>query len=181
MHAFSGNDYVSCFFRKEKQTIWKAVNQKTEFVDLFASLGDEVAPREELIKGLEKFVCFVYGHPRLQSVNEAWQKVFWQTFNKDEKIVDLSLMPPCESTLRYHIMRANYVAYLFRQADHLMMHLESPERHGWDADEKVVWSDNCYPDDINEFLLDEEIEEISSDDAEYEDDLDVEIENISDF
>ena len=181
MHAFSGNDYVSCFFRKGKQAVWKAVNKKTEFIDLFASLGDEVAPSEELVLGLEKFVCFLYGHPRLLSVNEARRKVFWQKFNKDEKIVYLSLMPPCKSNLHYHIMRANYVAYLFRQADHLVMHLESPERYGWDADGKVVWSDNCYPNDINEFLLDEENGEISSDDDEYEDDMDIEMENIDDF
>ena len=86
-------------------------------------------------------------------------------------------MPLCKSNIHYHIMRANYAAYLFRQADHLMMHLESPERYGSDADGKVVWSDNCYPDDINEFLLDEENGEISSDDDEYEDDMDIEIDD----
>ena len=64
-----------------------------------------------------------------------------------------------------------------------MMHLESPERHGWDAGGKVVWSDMCYPDDINESLLDEDNEETGScsEDNEYEDDMDVEMENISDF
>lgn len=63
----------------------------------------------------------------------------------------------------------------------MMMHLESPERRGWDANGKVVWSDFCYPDAINEFLLDEEDEESSSDDDEYEDDMGVEIEDITDF
>ena len=64
-----------------------------------------------------------------------------------------------------------------------MMHLESPERHVWDADGKVVWSDICYPDDINKLLQDEENEEGSScsDDNEYGENMDVEIENISDF
>ena len=47
----------------------------------------------------------------------------------------------------------------------------------------MVWSDICYLDNINELLQDEENEESSScsDDNEYEDDLNVEIENISDF
>ena len=110
------------------------------------------------MRGLERFVCFLYGHPRQESVNEARRKVFWQKFNKDEKIIDLSLMPPCESNLHHHIMRSNYVAYLFRRADRLMMHLEKSDRHGWDTEGKVVWSDICYPDDINELLLDEESE-----------------------
>lgn len=57
-----------------KQAIWKAVNKKTEFGDLFASLGSEVAPSEKIVRALEKFVCFVYGHPRLQSVNETREK-----------------------------------------------------------------------------------------------------------
>ena len=47
-----------------------------------------------------------------------------------------------------------------------MMHLESLERYGWDGDGNMVWNDNWYPDDINEFLLD---------------DMYIEIENIDDF
>ena len=62
------------FFPKEKQGIWKAVNKKTEFVDLFASLGDEVVPRGGLVHGLENFVSFLHGHLHLLSVNEVWQK-----------------------------------------------------------------------------------------------------------
>ena len=100
-------------------------------------------------------------------------KVFWQKFNKDKKIVDLSVMPPCKTNLSYHIMRANYIAFLFRQADHLVMNLESPEGHGWDADGKVIWSNVPYPDEMNELLLIEESEE--SDCDELEDDVDVEI------
>ena len=120
------------FFRKGKQAIWKAVVKKTEFVALFASLDDEVAPSEELAGGLERFVCFLYRPPHQESVNEARRKVFWKKFNKDEKIIDLSLMPPCESNLHYHIMRANYVTNVFRLAEQIIrrMHLESPERNG---------------------------------------------------
>ena len=66
-----------------------------------------------LVRGLEWFVCSIYGHPRILSVNEARKKAFWNKFNKEKKIIDLSVMPPCQSNLHYHIMRAKYVAYIF--------------------------------------------------------------------
>ena len=102
MHAFSANDYVSSFFRKEKQAVWKAVTKNTAFIDLFSSLDTEVTASEELVR-----------RPRILSVNEARKKVFWSKLNKEKKIIDLSLMPPCQSNLHHHIMRANYVAYIF--------------------------------------------------------------------
>jgi hypothetical protein len=92
MHAFSGN---------------------TAFIDIFSYLGTEVIASEELVRGLEWFVCYIYGHPHILSVNEARKKAFWNKFNKKEKIIDVSLMPPCQSNLHNHIMRANYVVYIF--------------------------------------------------------------------
>jgi hypothetical protein len=93
MHAFSGNDYVSSFFRKGKQAVWKAVTKNTAFIDLFSSLGTEVKASEELVRCLEWFVCSLYGHPRIFSVNEARKKVFWNKFNKEKKIIDLQSWP----------------------------------------------------------------------------------------
>ena len=138
MHAFFGNDYVSSFFRKGKLAVWKTVTKNNAFVELFSSLGTEVTVSEELVRRLEWFVRSLYGYPRIQSVNEARRKVFWDRFHKENKIIDLSLMPPCSSNLRYHIMRANYVAYIFRHAGQLQMDLESPDGHGWNADGNVV-------------------------------------------
>jgi hypothetical protein len=109
---FPEKSYVSSFFRKGKQAVWKAVTKNTAFNDIFSSLGTEVTASEKLVRGVEWFVCSIYGHPRILSVNEAKKKVFWNKFNK-EKIIDLSLMPPCQSNLHYHIMRANYVADIF--------------------------------------------------------------------
>ena len=113
MHAFSGNDSVSSFFRKVKQAVWKAVIKNTAFIDIFSSLGTEVTASEKLVLDLEWFVCSIYGHPRILSVNEAGKRVFWNKFNKEKKIIDLSLLPPSQSNLHYHIMRANYVVDIF--------------------------------------------------------------------
>ena len=34
LHSFSGNDYVSCIFRKGKQLCWKNVKNNSRFLDL---------------------------------------------------------------------------------------------------------------------------------------------------
>ena len=38
VHAFSGNDYVSSFFRKGKSAFWKLALKKHEFLQLFGKL-----------------------------------------------------------------------------------------------------------------------------------------------
>jgi hypothetical protein len=91
------------------------------------------------------------------------------------------VMPPCQSNLHHHIMRANYVAYIFWHADQLLVELESPDEHGWDGDGNVVWSDICYPEEIDVLLAGTKSENSSSYDNDYEDDLDVEIEDTSGF
>ena len=37
--AFTGNDYVACFFRKGKHLCWKHVKSSNVYVDVFARLG----------------------------------------------------------------------------------------------------------------------------------------------
>ena len=39
MHAFSGNDYISSFFRKGKLMIWKLLLKNDKFMEAFADLG----------------------------------------------------------------------------------------------------------------------------------------------
>lgn len=46
LHAFSGNDYVSGFFRKGKVAFWKTMMKKAEFIDTFAELGRSATPSE---------------------------------------------------------------------------------------------------------------------------------------
>ena len=68
-HAFSGNDYVSSFFKKSKRT-WEIVKPNEEFKDLFCNLA-EGPITDEIYTGLEKFVYTIYNENKLQIVNEA--------------------------------------------------------------------------------------------------------------
>ncbi len=164
LHAFSGNDYVSSFFRKGKIAFWKRMAKKAEYVNLFANLGTTLFVSEEVEGRLEQFVCAMYGNERMKSVNDVRKKIFLQKFENENKITDLSLLPPCQSNLKLHIKRSNYVASIFRQAGCLMMDLDDPANHGWDESGSVAWSDKCYPDDVTELLLSNENENGDDDD-----------------
>ena len=37
-HAFTGNDYLSCIFRKSKKLCWKALLKSNKFVQMFKEL-----------------------------------------------------------------------------------------------------------------------------------------------
>ena len=88
--------------------------------------------------------------------------------NKERKVVDLSLLPPCGSSLRKHVTRANYVARFWRNAQHPIMALEDPQFHGWLPNLNIDWIAEAYPDDVAELLV--EHDEESSDDSDDEED-----------
>ena len=69
------------------------------------------------------------------------------------RIIDLSLLPPCEANLKYNIMRAHYGALMFRNANRLILNLENTINHGWDEKGRAKWSTACYPDDISQLLI----------------------------
>ena len=183
MHAFSGNDYASSFFKKGKLATWKVMLKSQEFIRLFAELGTTPQVPDHISQGLERFVCALYGNHRVSSVNALQNKIFLQKFEKEKIIIDLSLLPPCKANLKHHIMRANYVALMFRNANRLILNLEEPINHGWNERGRVMWSSVCYPDDVSELLMDYEEEEENTDiaqNSDMEDDFDVVMEEDDD-
>ena len=163
--------------------------KRREFVEVFGKLGMENEVTQSLLEELEKCVCCLYGYPRLSTVNDVRKAMFWEKFDKKKKIVDLSLLPPYKENLRYHIMRSNDVAYIFRHADQLILDLMDPANHGWDKERKIVWSNECYPQMYPSYCLtlmtasviNSNDEDDDTGQAAFGDDLDDELENISDF
>ena len=154
LHAFSGNDYISSFFKKGKKACWKTMQGTEEFVTAFAELGTSNNPANDVIVGIEKFTCALYGEKRLSSVDDVRRKIFWRNFSRDKKITDLSLLPPCKDSLVKHIKRSNYIAHIWRQASLPMIEQGDPSNHGWKADFSVDWISQPYPEDISELLVD---------------------------
>lgn len=160
VHAFTGNDYVSSFFRKGKKICWTIVKDSQDFLNAFCGLGRADSVDENTRAILEKYVCVMYGEKQLSSVDDARRKIFWRNFTKDQKVTDLSLLPPCKSSLLKHIQRANYVARMWRQSSRATMETDTPISHGWKDDLSVDWVTKPYPEDICELLVSQDLDDL---------------------
>ena len=70
MHAFTGKDYVSSFFKKGKEMCWKLVKKYEKFERFFINLGMESPLSSSLFSALQEFVSMLYC-TKLKSVNDA--------------------------------------------------------------------------------------------------------------
>ena len=154
-HAFTGNDYVSSFFRKGKQWCWKKMISEEKFVQCFIEFGDSWVLSEEIKANLELFVCKLFSSKKA-SVNEVRLEMFTKKHTAQNKVIDLSNLPPCQSSLLLHMERANFVAAMWKLSIHA--HVECPEiaHHGWNTDGSIRWVEETFPDDIVELILDED-------------------------
>ena len=65
----------------------------------FAKLGESWDLDEETFNVLQEFVTEPYGIGRAAGANAARYKIFSRKFANEEKTVDMSALPPCESVL----------------------------------------------------------------------------------
>ena len=89
---------------------------------------------------------------RIQSVNEVRWRLFEKKHKRENKIADLSSLPPCQAVLRYHCQRANYVADIWRHSSKLMIQLEDVENHGRFQSGDIFWYNVAFPDDVEDML-----------------------------
>ena len=157
IHAFSGNDYISRFFRKSIKKFWKMLLKYPEYRDIFTKLGANEMLQEDTLKEIESFVCKLYGYKKLSSVNGVRKCIFMSKYDKGKKSLDLCMLPSCQDNLRLHMKRANCVATIFYSANMLIMDLYSPLEHYWDENLANVWSNIAFPEDVSDmfFAVDE--------------------------
>ena len=70
---------------------------------------------------------------------------------KENKVIDLSALPPCCNVLRIHSERTNFVAKVWISSMKNNIDKESFANHGWDkhGDQAIWWIDQAFPDDIS--------------------------------
>ena len=164
-HAFSGNDYISAFFRKGKKQCWDKMVDN-ENTTIFTELGDTWIISEEQKSGFEKYICQLYG-TKMIHVNDARYKIFEKKQLKSKQLTDLSLLPPCQRTLILHLKRANYVAKIWKSANTAMIDLPTPAEHGWDGEGDISWTDEMFPEDLEQYVAGNE----EDDEEDFEDDV----------
>ncbi len=96
-------------------------------------------------------------------MNETRQAIFWGSFEKNNKVIDLSLLPPCKCSLEKNIARANLAARIWRQASQSIINVKEPVNHGRLEDMSIDLVTEPYPEDIAVLLInDGEMEEEGS-------------------
>ena len=96
----------------------------------------------------ERFVCCIYGDKTLHSVDRLRSKLFRMKFKKRGKAFDLSLLPPCSSTLKKHTTRANYISKIWKEAKNPLQDIDHFSKNGWSDDGKIDWIDEAFPSDV---------------------------------
>ena len=157
-HAFTGNDYTPDFFRKTKTKCWKLMLNHNQFEECFAILGDTSHLSVNSFRLLEHFVSLVYGGND-EGVNQLRYQIFTKKQAREKKVVDLANLPPCQSVLHLHSMRANTVAYIWRNSGSSQCEIPPLSECGWSNDGQIIWIESALPSDVEDLLFEEGYDE----------------------
>ena len=145
-------------------------------------LGENWSVEEDdgIMPVLEQYVCTIHVYPREKSVNVVRSKLFEKKYTKGGKVINMTLLPPCNSSLLLHIKRSNYVAKISRSSLTSWLDADEVSENGWLPDGSTYWVEDVFPQEIEEILcdpkykgnddFDEEDEQSSSDDDDSGDD-----------
>ena len=137
-HAFTSNDFVSSSFRKGKSTCFNLMLKNPRYKMALVKAGESWDLDEETFNVLQEFVTEPYGIGRAARVNGARYKIFLRKFANEEKTVNMSVLPPCESVLRLCCQRANYLAGIWKRSVSSQSSILSPVYHGWNPDKSLT-------------------------------------------
>ena len=99
-YSFTWNDYIAAIFTKGKKHCWSTVKSNGSFLRAFTKLGTDWDLTEQQVNAIEKYMCALYKSKK-KSVNDVRYDLFEKKQNKEGKIIDLSLIPPCFSSLYF--------------------------------------------------------------------------------
>lgn len=141
LHAFTGCDSTSAFVRRGKVAPYKTLKSFPHFKATFESLACHKDIPQTTYDELEHFVCCMYGKSGYTEVNKLRYDMFKQKFQpkngqplSSSDGIDLSLLPPCKTSLHMHIQRSNHQAYIWNLADVACPEIPSPVGKGWTVD-----------------------------------------------
>jgi hypothetical protein len=125
LHVLTGCDHNSGFYGASKKLISDRLEKSKEARELLAACGAQLVLTQQVISDLEQFVLqYVYCDTKSKTLGEA-RAAKWRAQKKKSTI---RLVPDLDS-LRPHLERANYLAYLLKH--YLHKSHPSPIGHGW--------------------------------------------------
>ena len=140
LHAITGCDSVSAFATKGKKKAFDILQLYQSLRQIVGSLGERVPASDEDLNKIEQFVCALYNDHRCNSVNELRYKLFCKSKN-----LQSHQLPPTKAALTNHLRRANYQAFLWKQALETQID-QVPDSHGWQLKEgqlEIYWTNQA--------------------------------------
>ena len=135
LHALTGCDTVSAFAAKGKWRPLQMIAKNQTFVETMKDIGKEWSLGDETFKGTEEFVCNLYGK-KCTSVHSLRYELHCAKGSK----IEPEALPPCQSSLRLHVSRANYLAAMWRRATEACPDIPLPHGHGWSVNFPIIWN-----------------------------------------
>ncbi|MCG7875152.1 MAG: hypothetical protein N0C90_02335 [Candidatus Thiodiazotropha endolucinida] len=179
LHAFTGCDYTAAFLRKGKTRPMDIAEKSDQFLQALDKLGASADVDETKEDVLERFVCHLYGKANHTKVDDARYAVFRDKYApKDDehplakiKGADASLLPPSKPVLHQKILRTNFVAYVWKNADKSVPQELNPTECGWiskDGRYRIKWFDGeQIPDNVGRVIDETSGDEESDDEYRY--------------
>ena len=133
LHALTGCDSVSSLSGKGKTKAFKLAMKKQKFVKALADLGSSWELSDETLEVVEDFICELYGK-RCQDIDLLRYNLYCAKGGK----VESEALPPCRSSLKLHVLRANYQSAIWRRVIFPQPNVPSPHGHGWDICEDAI-------------------------------------------
>lgn len=180
LHAFTGCDTISSFVRKGKVGPLRVLQKNPQYIPVFKGLGTSPTVTPGQFDDLEAFTCLLYGaRSGIKDINKLRYTMFMTRFTPKNQLlssesgIDLSLLPPCRSSLRMHVVRANYQALIWNQANWAYPELPKPYNgHGWVLQGDKLgyqWTeeDEMLPEELVDLVLEQDDDEEEEDDDYY--------------
>ena len=138
-HSFPGSDCTSSFVMKGKVKPMKLLQKHQLFTNVFQRLGSTLdSLNDKDLQDLQHFVCCMYGNPKCIETNKLRYDIFKSRYDSKSTIdscfinngIDLSLLPPCHSSLCMHYLRVNYQTFIWRNSHEAMVDVPTPVGNG---------------------------------------------------
>ena len=91
---------------------------------------------------------------RKKDINYVRHELFQRTYSRDDKIIDLSLLPPCQSALKLHASRDNVAAKIWKSANETNVDVPDAALEGWDENLHTHWLEKAFPENVIGILMD---------------------------
>ena len=127
-----------------------------------ASLGCSWNLQDNVFNGLEEYICYLYRF-RKKDINYVRHELFQRTCFQDNKLIDLSLLPPCQSKLKLHASRANVFAKIWRSINETNVDIPDATLEGWDENIQIHWLNNAFPENVIDILMDPDLDSVDDD------------------